>query len=1516
MPLVRLDGRSVIEVAGPDAEHLLQNIVTTDLAALPEGVAKPGALLTPQGKILFDFLVWRTGPESFALECRADVADDFARRLTMYKLRAKADITKRDQGVAAVSWRDDSVGSGSDSTSSGTASASSSIDSTGAAPVPDTRFPDALDVRRLWGGFSGDGGPATEAGLAEPERIAIGPDGAVYISDTQNHSIRRIDAGGIITTVVGMGGSGFNGDGLLGTETLIDSPRGIAFGPEGRLYFADSGNGRVRRLGHDGRVTTVLVGEPYDDGGIAQSFSLAPAFSPEAAFSSSNWPWYVGEGSGQTPVQMAGLAVGPDCVLYVADPTHHTVWRMGPDGVVAPIAGTGSPGFSGDDGPSVEADLDSPEGVALTPEGSLLIADTGNHRVRRVGIDGVITTIAGNGDTELSGDGDLATQTAVSFPVDVSAGPGGNIFFVEQGTHRVRRVRPDGIMRTLTGTGQAGFLGDNGPAADGRLGEPCGVTAAPDGSLFIADTFNQRIRQVASPFGGAVGEMLIPSADASLVYRFDDDGRHLETIHSLTGGVLYTFGYDGNGLLSEVTDGDGNVTTITRDSTGEALAISGPFGQQTLLAYGNDGYLAVIGNPAGETVRLTYNDGLLASLVDPNGNSPHEYEYDSLGRLVKDTDPAGGFKELARTELEHGVEVSVTTAEGRVSRYRQEHLATGEERSTTIDTDGLQSVAVKTPDGTRTVTLKDGSQITTAIEPDPRFGMQAPMIKSASVTTGGLTSSTTLSRTATLSDSANPLSLTQLTTTATVNGHPYTVSFDTASRGLTRTTPEGRQTVTTLDSLGRIVRLQTPGLASAHMNYDVLGRLAGTIAGSGAESRATSFSYDAQGRMATVTDPLERSANFTYDLAGRPLSATLPGGRVIRMSYDANGNQVSVTPPDRPGHGFGYTQVDLMSRYTPPSSSPGGSTLYTYNLDRQPLSAARPDGEVTNSSYDTAGRLESVSFERGSLELGYGSNGNLLSLTAPGNETISLGYNQGLITSWTSSGNVGGSVGWVHDNDFQIRSRSVSGSGTLTFAYDDDGLLIKAGPLTLNRDPQNGLLTGTSLGQISDQFTRNQFAEVIAYEATAGGTPLYSQTLDRDALGRIHERTESVSGVDRTYSYSYDDANRLAQVREDGQVDRTYGYDANGNRISVTTADGTILSTHDDQDRLLTQGDTTFTYSANGDLESRSTGGETTSYDYDSLGNLMAVTLPDGRQIEYRVDAYGRRLAKLVNGTVVRKWLYADGLLPVAELDASDHLISVFDGTFMVRDGKTYRIITDHVGSPRLVVDSTGEVVQQLTYDEWGNVTEDTNPGFQPFGFAGGLYDPDTSLVRFGARDYDPSAGRWTAKDPIRFLGGSTSLYVYCGNNPINYVDPTGLLSFWTWIQNSSYDSSGDFHISAKSGWITTWPGGTWFTDPKVTVLVEKGIPSTVVGGRTQWEFVDSHSWNFLKGDFPPILVGAGTRELDFVIPRSKLDHAFAIRLTFTAIATNSDNERQWEELVDVYRIPAPPTSPNGEPCP
>ena len=133
----------------------------------------------------------------------------------------------------------------------------------------------------------------------------------------------------------------------------------------------------------------------------------------------------------------------------------------------------------------------------------------------------------------------------------------------------------------------------------------------------------------------------------------------------------------------------------------------------------------------------------------------------------------------------------------------------------------------------------------------------------------------------------------------------------------------------------------------------------------------------------------------------------------------------------------------------------------------------------------------------------------------------------------------------------------------------------------------------------------------------------------------------------------------------------------------------------------------------------------------------------------------------------------------------------------MIRDGRTYRMLTDQVGSVRLVVDvESGAIMQQLDYDAWGNVIQDTNPGFQPFGFAGGLYDPDTGLIRFGARDYDPEVGRWTAKDPIRFAGGDTNIYAYCGGDPVNCVDVSGLVRFygnyggpnWTSGQRGSYD--------------------------------------------------------------------------------------------------------------------------------
>jgi len=369
-----------------------------------------------------------------------------------------------------------------------------------------------------------------------------------------------------------------------------------------------------------------------------------------------------------------------------------------------------------------------------------------------------------------------------------------------------------------------------------------------------------------------------------------------------------------------------------------------------------------------------------------------------------------------------------------------------------------------------------------------------------------------------------------------------------------------------------------------------------------------------------------------------------------------------------------------------------------------------------------------------------------------------------------------------------VSSLSVNGGSPITLQYDADSLLTQAGDLTLSRDAQNGLLTGSILGSVTDAWGYNGFAEPTNYSAAYNGTSLYTAQYTRDTLGRITGKTETIGAVTTTYGYSYDLAGRLAEVKQNGTTSASYTYDSNGNRLSVTGPGGTIPGSYDTQDRLTQYGSATYMYTANGELQSKTVGDQTTNYQYDALGNLMAVTLPQGAQITYLLDSQSRRIGKHVNGTLVQGFLYQDGLRPIAELDGSNSVISRFVYAsrgnvpdYVVKGGTTYRIITDHLGSPRLVVNTTtGQVVQRMDYDEFGRVLTDSNPGFQPFAFAGGLYDPDTRLVHFGIRDYDAETGRWTAKDPIEFDGGTTNLYSYAFNDPVNLIDPFGLeVSFW-----------------------------------------------------------------------------------------------------------------------------------------
>jgi len=402
--------------------------------------------------------------------------------------------------------------------------------------------------------------------------------------------------------------------------------------------------------------------------------------------------------------------------------------------------------------------------------------------------------------------------------------------------------------------------------------------------------------------------------------------------------------------------------------------------------------------------------------------------------------------------------------------------------------------------------------------------------------------------------------------------------------------------------------------------------------------------------------------------------------------------------------------------------------------------------------------------------------------SAGASESMSFAYDGSMTTGITFTGTVNGSIGLTFDNNFWITSESVNGD-TINFTYDNDGRTKSVGALTITRNIQNGFLTGTALDSIVDNYLYSNFGETTSYNAKVGAAAVLDVQYTRDEIGRITTRTKTIGGTTTVYEYSYDIAGRLVEVKEGGVVVSTYDYDANGNRITAVTKAGTFQGFYDLQDRITKYGDASYTYTANGELTSKIGADGTTSYNYDVYGNLRGATLPDGTSIEYVIDANNRRIGKKVNGILLQGFIYKDQLEPVAELDAAGAVVARFVYAtrghvpdYMVKGGVTYRIISDHLGSVRLVVNTTdGSIAQRIDYDEFGNITQYTNPGFQPFAFAGGIYDPLTKFTRVSARDYDPHTGRWTSKEELLIIMQFAALYNYSALDPVNYIDITGL---------------------------------------------------------------------------------------------------------------------------------------------
>ena len=510
----------------------------------------------------------------------------------------------------------------------------------------------------------GEGELAVTAPVSQPSDVAVAPNGEVAIVSNQHGRIRVIDVTDTIRTVTGLGT--LDPDGVPADSADLTGPKAIAYGPDGSLWISAFTNSTasIHRIWPDGIIDTYgsLTAVGYaGDGGPANADSVRFKYVEDLTVAPDGSVYF-----------LHGDDTSVNCLGGVC----RRVRRIGPNGDLSTIAGTGGEGGGGDGGPAIDATFNRPQSIAMGPDGSIFVGDL--DAIRQITPDGHILRFAGaSGGVGYTGDGGPAIDARIHVtPRGLTVGSDGSVYFSQDGG-AVRMIDPRGVIHTIAGTGVAGYSGDGGRALAAQVRRPWGLAFSPKGDLVIADADDHRVRHIGTSLPGFDGGgHLIASADGSMAYRFGPSGQHVETLSTLTGAVLYSFAYDGLGRLSTVTDGDSLVTTVARNGSGEPTSITGPFGQVTTMTVGTDGYLATVANPASETHSFVMDSlGLIEEFITPTADTTRMV-YDADGRLTQHTDPSGRVSTLTRTVSGDSVTVEMTRG-SRTSSYLVEQISDG-----------------------------------------------------------------------------------------------------------------------------------------------------------------------------------------------------------------------------------------------------------------------------------------------------------------------------------------------------------------------------------------------------------------------------------------------------------------------------------------------------------------------------------------------------------------------------------------------------------------------------------------------------------------------------------------------------------------------------------------------------------------------------------------------------------------------------------------------------------------------
>ncbi|XP_032993109.1 teneurin-1 isoform X9 [Lacerta agilis] len=1126
------------------------------------------------------------------------------------------------------------------------------------------------------------------------------------------------------------------GDGGRASEASLHSPRGITVDKHGFIYFVDGT--MIRKIdGND--VITTLIGS----NGLTSTQPLSCDAGMDITQVRLEWP--------------TDLAVNPlDNSLYVLD--NNIVLQISQNQQVRIIAGRPIhcqvPGIDHVlvSKVAIHSTLESARAIGVSHSGVLYIAETDERKINRI--------------QQVTTNGEISIIAGAPSDCDCKIDPNCDC-----------------------------FSGDGGFAKDAKLKAPSSLAVSPDGTLYVADLGNIRIRAVSRNKAHLndmnIYEVASP-ADQEL-YQFTSNGTHLHTLNLITRDFMYNFTYNGEGDLGTITNSNGNSVHIRRDASGLPLWLVMPGGQVYWLTISSNGILKRVYAQGYNLALMTYpgTTGLLATKSNEYGWTT-VYEYDSDGHLTNATFPTGEVSSF-HSDVEKLMRVEIDT-----SNRENVITATNFSATSTIYTlkqDNIQNIYRVSPDGSLRVTFASGMEITLNTEPHILAGVVNPTLGKCNISLPGEHNSNLIEwrqrkeqtkgnisafERRLRAHNRNLLSIDfdHITRTGKIydDHRKFTlrILYDQAGRPILWSPLNKYNEVNITYSHSGLVTFIQRGTWTEKMEYDPGGKI---ISRTWADGKIWSYTYlekrllhnrDGSKLMKLSAERMKKEGRQAALNQGLPVSVMLllHSQRRYIFEYDQSDYLLSVTMPSMVRHSF-QTMLSVgyfRNLYSPPDSS--ASFIQDFTRDGRLLQTLYPGtGRRVLYKYTKQSRLSEILYDTTQVSFTYEESSGVI-------KTIHLMHDGFICTiryrqtgpligrqifRFSEEGLVNARFDYSYNN-FRVTSMQAMINETplpidLYRYVDVSGKTEQFGKFSVINYDLNQVITTTAMKHTKFFSANGQVIEV-QYEILK--SIAYWMTVQYDNMGRMVICDIRV-GVDANitrYSYEYDADSQLQTVSVNDKTQWRYSYDLNGNINLLSHGNSARLTPlrYDLRDRITRLGDIQYKMDEDGFLKQRGND----IFEYTSNGFLnRAYNRVSGWTIQYCYDGLGRRVASKSSSGQHLQFFYADLSNPVRVTHLYNHSSSEITSLYYdlqghliameLSSGEEYYVACDNTGTPLAIFSSRGQVIKEILYTPYGEIYQDTNSDFELIiGFHGGLYDSLTKLVHLGQRDYDVIAGRWT----------------------------------------------------------------------------------------------------------------------------------------------------------------------------